>query len=143
MDYATAEFICWLDVTLTLEEIIDFVKALTWEHEVEVAVLRVRGHGLAVVSGGKIGIELGIEDGAPYDLFGNPARWATVRTDAGICRVDQLVLHTHPMPTGPSDWDRDLLSLLGQSESWIYEIGDPHGTRFTPKLLVDDEGDYQ
>jgi hypothetical protein len=38
---------------------------------------------------------------------------------------------THPRPTGPSDHDRNLLRMLGQSSSVVYEMfGDAEGTRY-------------
>jgi hypothetical protein len=38
-------------------------------------------------------------------------------------RIDRLVMHTHPLVTGPSDSDLDMLRALDQEESWLYEIG--------------------
>jgi proteasome lid subunit RPN8/RPN11 len=47
-------------------------------------------------------------------------------------RVDELVCHTHPPPpTGPSKADFEMLKVLNQSQSIIFEInGDPDGVVF-------------
>lgn len=36
--------------------------------------------------------------------------------------VRRVILHTHPLPSGPSMVDLDMLTALGQTKSWIYEL---------------------
>jgi|GEM_PF-6325714 len=49
-------------------------------------------------------------------------------------QVVRIYFHTHPRVTGPSDDDIKVLNILGQSRSYIFEIGgDRHGTLIRPK----------
>ena len=87
-----------------------------------------------MVKGSQWKIEL--ELGMPNDPFGRIDGVAYV--DVGVLEPNQPValiqFHTHPEPTGPSDSDMQLLELLKQDESIVYEInGEPDGTKFRSK----------
>jgi hypothetical protein len=38
-------------------------------------------------------------------------------------QIKRVIGHTHPVPTGPSQGDLDILNKLGQTRSYIVEIG--------------------
>lgn len=60
-----------------------------------------------------------------------------VNVDGQMLEVKELIWHTHPMVTGPSDGDFRMLEQLNQASSVIYEAGgDPQGTRFVRKVGV-------
>jgi hypothetical protein len=69
--------------------------------------------GLVLVRGGRDGIDLEI-DGDER---------AFVMLEGLTQRIVQLGWHTHPIATGPSDQDREVLKILGQVESKIFEPG--------------------
>lgn len=51
---------------------------------------------------------------------------------AEVFEVTRLGWHVHRQPTGPSDHDRNVLDLLDQENSMLYEINGPRGgTLFT------------
>jgi hypothetical protein len=85
-----------------------------------------------MIRGGSHGIDL--ERVMPNDPFGRHANYLYVDVDSLPVRVRKLVFHTHPMPTGPSDGDLLVLTLLGQESSMLYEIsGPPKGTKIRPQ----------
>jgi len=48
--------------------------------------------------------------------------------------VKRVIGHTHPRATGPSDDDLKALRILGQTRSYIFEIGgEAGGTLIRPK----------
>jgi len=84
--------------------------------------------------GGSVGIEFDVEEGPPYDVMGNPSVSLFIEVDGEKFRVERIIFHTHPMPTGPSDWDLKVLEMLQQAQSRIYEINGPiEGTLIRPK----------
>lgn len=110
------------------EKIADLIaegKAQTWLNEAEHAILSVEksgGEGLQriVVRGGRDGIEL-LKKG--NDLF--------VEVEGQLAKVRRVIGHTHPRATGPSAGDISVLQILGQSRSFIFEIGgEVNGTIF-------------
>jgi hypothetical protein len=44
--------------------------------------------------------------------------------------IRRVILHTHPLPTGPSGVDFEMLIQTGQRSSWIYELFGGGLTRF-------------
>jgi hypothetical protein len=119
MDYELAKFVAWIESEPHDESLIDEVKGLTFVEYAEFALLRTDDRQL-LVKGGRKGILFEL------DADGH----MIVSTPIGSRRVLQLLWHTHPIPTGPSDHDRGVLRLLGQKESVIYELnGEAAGTR--------------
>jgi hypothetical protein len=104
-----------------MTDIIDEAKAETWTKGVEVALLRIVDGRRLLVSGGADGIELTVQTGIGV----------IIRLESVEVRVVELCWHTHLRVTGPSDWDRIVLELLGQELSTIYEInGEPNVTMY-------------
>jgi len=98
-------------------------KALTWVDRVEHALLETRDGQFLLVSGGYDGINLSI---GPTGV--------TMTSTNQTHDIARLCWHIHPRPTGPSDQDRRLLTLLGQQRSIVFEINGPvSGTTFGPK----------
>ena len=115
-------------------------KALTWDTFCEHAVLRLEDGQRALVRGGRFAIDLNFA--AANDPFGRPANLLWIDVEGNSARVVELILHTHPKPTGPSDADLLILKLLGQSESHLFEISGPNeGTIIRPKLRGDSHAD--
>jgi hypothetical protein len=76
-----------------------------------------------IVKGGRDGIEFIERDGK---LF--------IEIEGKEVQVQRIIGHTHPRATGPSQGDMDALSTLGQSRSYIIEIGgEPGGQIIRPK----------
>jgi len=127
-----ALFIRFATPVKELRPLADELKALTWVHEAEHAVLELQDGRWAVVRGSKMEIDL--MQTVPNDPFGRPFPSIWVKIGSEDQRVKRLVLHTHPQVTGPSDADLRVLSLLGQSESVLFELsGEPNGTTIRPK----------
>ena len=80
----------------------------------------------------KNGISFRLREAAIIDPFGRREIYPTVEIDSQPMRVDRLVCHTHPPPPiGPSRADYEMLRMLNQSESIIFEInGDPQAILF-------------
>ena len=56
------------------------------------------------------------------------------RGSGEVREVKRLIFHVHPKPTGPSDDDLLVLTLLGQAQSMLYELfGPAKGTEIRPK----------
>lgn len=96
-------------------------KSLTWVNEAEHAVLSVgeRGAGRSqyvVVRGGRDGIEFIERNG---ELF--------FEMEGQLVKVKRVIGHTHPIATGPSAGDQEALRILGQTRSYIIEIGGETG----------------
>lgn len=111
------------------EKIVDLIaegKSATWVNEAEHAVLSLVGKGRiqrVVVSGGRDGIDFIEWNGK---LF--------FEMDGQLVEVRRVLGHTHPRATGPSQGDLDVLGILGQRRSYIFEIGgEPSGTLIRPK----------
>ena len=66
----------------------------------EHAIISLQSGGRGIVTGGAGGIDLG----------------------AMGLELRRVILHTHPLPTGPSEADFDMLEQLGQRSTWIYEL---------------------
>ncbi len=133
MDYAPATFICWVASNEPLEEMVNDAKALTWELGVEHAVIELQNGRKALVRGGRLGIKFTVMKDKFADPFGQRKQRLTLKVADEDIAIDKLIFHTHLLVTGPSRFDQDILDLLDQDESWIYEIGDPAGTLFTRK----------
>lgn len=103
-------------------------KAATWVNEAEHAVVSLEGTGSGriqrvIVSGGRDGIEF-IERGG--NLF--------VEMEGQLVQVRRVIGHTHPRVTGPSQGDLDALRMLGQTRSYIIELGgETSGTLIRPR----------
>jgi hypothetical protein len=112
----------------TIADLIAEGKALTWTEEAEHAVLSLERAGpgkyeRVIVKGGRDGIEF-VERGGK--LF--------IEIEGKEVPVRRIIGHTHPRATGPSQGDLDALDLLGQSRSYIIEIGgEPGGQVIRPK----------
>jgi hypothetical protein len=125
----TAKFVDW--VSVHDEDLVNDAKAFTWSSMREHAVVRLRGGRYALVHGGSHGISFVVRPSGFIDPFGNPLEAPCVVVDSQPIAVDQLVFQTHPFPTGPSDSDFEMLELLNQDGSIIYEIrGAEEGTTF-------------
>lgn len=123
MNFSEASFIEWIKPTRSLSELVDAAKALTWEHYCEHAVVELDDGRQALVQGGRLGIKFLKEESRVF-----------VTIECQQYQVTRVVFHTHPLVTGPSDWDLDVLEMLGQKESLLFEIGgEPEGTRIRPK----------
>lgn len=131
MKYELARFVAWVDPREVRDpSFIDEVKGLTFSRYAEFAVLSLDDGRHALIRGGRTGV-----------LFELDAEGRMiVETPAGRQRVVELLWHTHPIPTGPSDHDRGVLRLLDQRESIVYEIkGERDGTRFSWRKGRSDE----
>ena len=113
MDYRAAEFVRFVDPSEKLDEVVDEAKADTWVRGREHALLSLVDGRMAMVRGGRDGIELSRTDDDAV----------CVEIEGQMASVKKLCWHVHPEPTGPSDQDRLLLDLLGQDASIVYEIG--------------------
>ena len=124
MDYRIAEFVRFVEDNEQLDDLIDEAKADTWTKEREHAVLVVQVEAdrrFVMVRGGRDGILLNCNGDA-----------LEVEVKGQHLAVLRLAWHVHPVPTGPSDHDRNVLDLLGQESSMLYEIGGPReGTLIT------------
>lgn len=126
METKIAEFVCWVEEDHEPSEIVNQAKAWTWEFEAEHSLLRMANGRIALVRGGRDGIEfINRGDGDDCSLY--------VEIEGREVRIDRLLWHTHPRVTGPSDDDLKTLAILKQDDSWIYELGDPYGTRIAAK----------
>jgi len=131
-DQAIAYFVRFVAVTEDIESLANTCKALTWEYECEHAILRLSDGRRILVRGGRLGINL--ECVGSRDPFGRPESSLWVNVAGDIHQIGELILHTHPMPTGPSDADLLVLELLEQTESLLFEIFGPiEGTIIRPK----------
>ena len=127
MDIKPAEFVCWVEPGFETAEQVNDAKAWTWEYEAEHLLLRLATGELAIVRGGRDGIQFAVKGEGD-------GRTLHMEVEGGEVQVTWIYWHTHPMVTGPSDGDLEALAILKQSESRIYEIGgEPDGTRITPK----------
>jgi hypothetical protein len=120
MDYAPAEFVEWIEDPAD-PDLSDYTKGLTFEYYVEHALFELENGRFALFRGGHFGIVLQVteSDEVRVEIAGKQLR------------VRRMLWHTHPIPTGPSDHDREVLKRLGQDRSIVYEInGEPGGTAF-------------
>jgi hypothetical protein len=124
MDIRLAEFVRWVDPIEPLDDLINDARAATWTQRREHALFETEDGRLMLLAGGADGILISTALGIGLHLV---LQDATHR----LCR---LVWHTHPEPTGPSDYDRNILKLLGQESSMLYEIcGAKGGTIYTAR----------
>jgi hypothetical protein len=125
MDHRRAEFVRFVADSEPLEDLIDEAKADTWKRQQEHALLVIQtggGQRFVMVRGGRDGILL---DRMDDEKIG-------IEIEGEFHRVVWLGWHVPPVPTGPSDYDRLALDLLGQPSSMLYEVnGARDGTRFT------------
>lgn len=109
-------------------ELINEAKSLTWEFEAEHAVVVLKDRRRLLIRGGLDGISfiVGEESGAT-------ALYLTI--DGREVRITRLLGHTHPEATGPSQYDLDVLTILGQTRSYLFEIGEmsSRGTLIRPR----------
>jgi hypothetical protein len=127
MDVRLAEFVCWVDPEFETADLVNDAKALTWEYEAEHLLLRLATGELALVRGGRDGVQFAVKGEGD-------GRMLHMEVMGREVQVAWIYWHTHPRVTGPSDGDREALAILKQAESRIYEIGgEPDGTRITPK----------
>jgi hypothetical protein len=114
------------------DQLLNDLKALTWEHATEHAVLELIDGRRVVVCGGRYGIDL-IHQPLSSDPLGR-VRGLYVEVAGTEVRVTRLEVHVHPEPTGPSDGDMIVLEILGQEASTLYELNGPEeGTVFRQK----------
>ncbi len=122
-----AEFVRWVSPGFDLLELVNELKSRFWVDGAEHSLLRLASGELVLVKGGWGGILFDVEGGPGDQTLG-------MQIDGIKVRIVELILHTHPRVTGPSDSDRNALAILRQLSSIVYEIGgDPDGTRFTAK----------
>ncbi|WP_397570295.1 RHS repeat-associated core domain-containing protein [Schlesneria sp. T3-172] len=123
---APAKFVRTLKPGEKIPDLIAEGKSATWVNEAEHAIVSLTGEGKirrVVVSGGRDGIDFIQKDGK---LF--------FEMDGRLVQVRRVLGHTHPRATGPSQGDLDVMKILGQSRSYIFEIGgEPGGTIVRPK----------
>jgi hypothetical protein len=125
---APARFVRTVQPGERIADLIAEGRAATWVEEAEHAVISLERTGpgriqRVVVSGGRDGIEF-IERGG--NLF--------IEMDGQLVQVRRVIGHTHPRVTGPSQGDLDALRMLGQTRSYIIEIGgEPGGTLIRPR----------
>jgi hypothetical protein len=114
------------------DELVREAKSLTYEHYCEFALVEIEDGRRVLLHGGAFEIELirTVEG----DSHGRPPDQLFYRHGGDEVRLTRLIFHTHPKATGPSDGDCEVLRLLGQSQSMLYELfGDLDATRFRPK----------
>lgn len=127
MQTKIAEFLFWVAEDHEAAQIANDAKAMTWAFEAEHSLLRMADGRMALVRGGRDGIEFIVREESGL-------RSLQLEIEGREVRIDRILWHTHPRVTGPSDGDLKALAILGQDESLIYEIGgDPDGTRITAK----------
>lgn len=127
MDYRGAMLVRVVGRGERIADLIEEARGRTFVEMVEVAILRLEEIGRAMVQGGR--------DGITFDVGGDPDL-ETLRMDVAgrPIRVLRIYGHTHPRPTGPSDGDLEVLATLGQSRSYLFELGgDRDGTLIRPK----------
>jgi hypothetical protein len=117
---ATAELVRHVLPHERMDDLVDEAKSLTYEHFREFAVVETQGGARALLRGGRYEIEL--QRSVGNDPFGRPPGRIFFLHDDEEVYVTRLVFHTHPKPTGPSDGDCDVLRLLGQKDSMLYEL---------------------
>lgn len=125
---APAQFVRKVKPGETIPDLISEGKSLTWTEGAEHAVVSLEKAGpgkfeRVIVKGGRDGIEFIERDGK---LF--------IEIEGKEVQVHRIIGHTHPRATGPSQGDLDALNTLGQSRSYIIEIGgEPGGQVIRPK----------
>jgi len=125
---APARFVRTVQPGERITDLIAEGRAATWVNEAEHAIISLERTGpgriqRVVVSGGRDGIEF-IERGG--NLF--------IEMEGQLVQVRRVIGHTHPRVTGPSQGDLDALRMLGQTRSYIIEIGgEPGGTLIRPR----------
>ncbi len=130
MDYRPAEFVRDIDPDESWEDVIADAKSLTYEEMCEHGVLELADERKVLVRGGRDGIQLELQAAPDPDTMPRLVIWINDHRH----RVRRLIFHVHPRPTGPSDGDLEVLKLLGQNESMLYEIHGPvEGTMIRPK----------
>ena len=113
------------------DALLNDLKALTWASACEHAILQLRGGRRVLVSAGKFGIDLEV---VGVHAVSQRSELVFLEIDRLRVRVVGLEMHVHPQPTGPSDRDIMVLTLLNQESSLLYELnGDEEGTTFRRK----------
>jgi len=127
MNVEPAEFVKFIEENHEKAKLVNDAKARTWSDEAEHALLRLANGKMALVRGGRDGIQFIVRGEGDR-------RTLQLEIAGGEFQVDRILWHTHPQVTGPSDGDLEALAILKQDASLIYEIGgSPDGTRITPK----------
>lgn len=139
-----ASFVCWVEASIASEELINDLKVYTWNTKCEHAVLELRGtQRRAIVRGGTHGVRFKLRDSALIDWLGYQAQYASINIEGQPIRIDKLIMHTHPEPTGPSEGDFEMLEILDQDASMIYEINGPvEGTKFKRRSKSQPRGEH-
>ena len=112
-----------------LDDLVDEAKGLTFEHFREHALLRLEEGRRVFAQGASYEMELEhvLDTDDPFGREGG----LYVEVEDESVRVVELIFHTHPVPTGPSDEDMRVLRILKQETSLLFEIFGPvEGTRF-------------
>lgn len=130
-----AKFVCWVDDSASNADLVNDLKAYTWETFREHALLKIRASRRIIAAGGAYGIRFKLRESGLADPFGSRIVYAAIDVEGQPLRIDSIISHTHPKPTGPSSSDFEMLEVLGQKSSILYEIGgaDPKGTVFWRK----------
>jgi hypothetical protein len=97
-----------------LADLIAETKARAWVANAEHAVVRLITGERAMVRGGARGIEF---------LVGREEKQVFIIVGEKLVQVRRLYFHTHPRVTGPSADDLEFLDILGQTRSYLFEIG--------------------
>ena len=127
MDVKFAELVCFVDPGFKTDDLVNDAKAWTWEYEAEHLLLRLTTGKLALVRGGRDGVQFAIRGEGD-------GRTLHMEIEGQEVQLAWIYWHTHPRVTGPSDGDLEALAILKQSESRIFEIGgESDGTRIAPK----------
>ena len=121
MDYRLAEFVRYIAEDESIANLVNEAKSDTWTKAREHAVLIVDGFQAVLVRGGLDEIDLMKRNAILVLAISGSER-----------RITKLAWHIHPRVTGPSDFDRRLLSRLVQAEPIIFGIGgEKAGTIFS------------
>jgi len=120
-----AHFVDWIDEKSS--DLVNDAKAFTWSSMCGHAVVRLQGGRHAMVRGGTHGISFSLRPSGFTDPFGESLSVPFVVVGLQPIGIEQLIFHTHPFPTGPSESDFKMLEMLNQEQSIIQEICGPEG----------------
>src|SRR5207302_985787 len=120
-----AEYVRTLRHGEPIKDLIEERKARAWVDNAEYAIVQLATGERVLVRGGPAGITFSV----------NPMETQVYMTRKGSpVPIKRIYFHTHPRVTGPSENDLRVLEMLGQTRSYIFEIGgDPRGTLIRPK----------
>jgi hypothetical protein len=133
---APAKFVRFVRAGETIAGLVAEGKGSTWVNGTEYAVLSIKRAGSdaaerVIVSGGRDGIEFTLRT---EEVGGKQVQKLIFEIERETIEVKRVIGHTHPRATGPSDGDLKALRILGQTRSYIFEIGgEAGGTLIRPK----------